>query len=678
VAIGELGKVLRHIQVAFDVGTANGLTDRQLVEQFAARGDSASELAFAALVQRHGPMVLRVCHGILRNHQDAEDAFQATLLVLARKAGSLWVRDSIGPWLHGVACRVATSSRAAAARRLRNERGAAIAAWCSDNRVDDNEGLKSLLHEELGRLPERFRTPIVLCDLEGQTYETVARQLGWPLGTVKSRLARGRERLRDRIARRGADVAPVVLIRALSEEKACLSILSTMIDATAQLAMGLNAGSVAIKLFPAATVRLMEGAIKMMFWSKVKMVAASLAIGCGMFSVSVLCFGTGSKADGPLRVPGGVEQGREDKLPNSAPLPRWAPSTDKPDRLSSEPKPWETAVRIRVIIGKSAAVGSGTIIHSTPDQSIILTAAHHFAVGRDGKLLTAFPQPAATESGNSEDGGRPQLESFPMEQPDAELLANSFKGQAPENFPFEIIIDRLKGSPTAKLKQVPIVETIVGQLIDCDFPRDVALVRVRPYRQWAASRIVPSRWRREPGSQLLAVGSSTGRQPMIWLTTITNPSSRVFRERQIGEWIECKVAPERGRAGGGLFTTDGLLAGVCNYGEPADNCGLYAAPSSIYFILERNKLASVYESSEQVEESILDEQIRALEQQIQRETLKLKWWKEQRERAAAERRSRGSRPFTAAPPDHERWLRDVEQHLDRVLKLPEDRDKPLR
>ena len=141
-----------------------------------------------------------------------------------------------------------------------------------------------------------------------------------------------------------------------------------------------------------------------------------------------------------------------------------------------------------------------------------------------------------------------------------------------------------------------------------------------------------------------------------------------------------------------MFTSDGFVAGVCNYAQPEDDRGLYAAPGSIYLLLDRNRLTSTYENAE-LDESKLDENIRALEEQIQRETWKLKWWKAQREIAATERRSRGSRHSTppspvvtygpgvpvgesARPPsefpDHEHRLRDVEQKLDRVLKLLEE------
>ena len=143
----------------------------------------------------------------LLDPNDVEDAFQATFLILVKKARSLWVADSLGPWLHRVAHRVATRARSSAARRHEHERRAAAAraAWCEDRR--DWEDLVALLHEEIDRLPERYRVPVVLCDLQGLTHEKAARHLGWPVGTVKSRLARARELLRGRLSRRGLGLA---------------------------------------------------------------------------------------------------------------------------------------------------------------------------------------------------------------------------------------------------------------------------------------------------------------------------------------------------------------------------------------------------------------------------------------------------------------------------------------
>src|SRR5690349_8984889 len=162
-------------------------------------------------------MVLRVCRGVLGDAHDAEDAFQATFLVLLRQAGSIRKRDSVGPWLHGVAHRVASCARSAAARRRNHER-----RWSERRRVERPHAepltcdldLPATIHAELGRLPERYRAPIVLCDLEDHSLDEAARQLGWPLGTIKSRLNRGRQRLRDRLVRRG--VAPSLAAPLLS------------------------------------------------------------------------------------------------------------------------------------------------------------------------------------------------------------------------------------------------------------------------------------------------------------------------------------------------------------------------------------------------------------------------------------------------------------------------------
>ncbi|MHB1555869.1 MAG: sigma-70 family RNA polymerase sigma factor [Isosphaeraceae bacterium] len=198
------------LRALFGTGTLVGLTDGQLLERFATRRDEGAERAFAALLDRHGPMVLRVCGGLLRDPNDADDAFQATFLVLARKARSLWVRDTIGPWLHGVAHRVATRALSDRARRRRHEHAAAMRAETAvlnpgPDPADDE--ILPILHAEIGRLPEPYRAAIVLCYFEGLTHDQAASRLGWPVGTVRSRLARGRDRLRRRLDERG--LAPV-------------------------------------------------------------------------------------------------------------------------------------------------------------------------------------------------------------------------------------------------------------------------------------------------------------------------------------------------------------------------------------------------------------------------------------------------------------------------------------
>ena len=201
------GGLLRDVLTLFDTGTTGELSDGELLGQFAERKalHDAAEPAFAALVDRHAPMVLRVCRSILRDDHDALDAFQATFLVLVRRADAVRRRESAASWLHGVALRVSAHARADMARRRRHERQAGELALSADrSAVETNSHeLAAVLHEELGRLPERYRAPLVLCYLEGHTCEAAARRLGWPVGTVKSRLARGRERLRGQITRRG-------------------------------------------------------------------------------------------------------------------------------------------------------------------------------------------------------------------------------------------------------------------------------------------------------------------------------------------------------------------------------------------------------------------------------------------------------------------------------------------
>jgi HlyD family secretion protein len=201
VAIGKDGAGGRQLRTLFNVGAIRELSDGQLLERFAAGRGEAAELAFAALVERHGPMVLRVCRGVLDDPHESQDAFQATFLVLVTKVRALWVRDSLGPWLHQVAYRTASCARATSARRRRLERRAAVREESGRTEVVDDLG--RVLHEEIDRLPERYRAPVVLCDLEGRTHEQAARHLGWPVGTVKSRQARARERLRGRLVRRG-------------------------------------------------------------------------------------------------------------------------------------------------------------------------------------------------------------------------------------------------------------------------------------------------------------------------------------------------------------------------------------------------------------------------------------------------------------------------------------------
>ncbi len=210
-----------NLAAVFAGGSVVGCTDAELLDRFGAGADA--ELAFAALVERHGPLVWGVCRRVLADRTDAEDAFQATFLVLVRKAGSVRVDDSLGRWLYGVSRRVAARTRADRDRRRRRE----SVGMVPDRAGPDALGLHQVetfaaLDAEVARLPEPFRAAVVLCDLGGLTLEQAALDLNCPVGTIKSRLARGRARLRDRLVRRGFDGASVVSMVRLAHPSADL------------------------------------------------------------------------------------------------------------------------------------------------------------------------------------------------------------------------------------------------------------------------------------------------------------------------------------------------------------------------------------------------------------------------------------------------------------------------
>jgi RNA polymerase sigma factor (sigma-70 family) len=174
-------------------------TDSQLLKRFAGQRDP---VAFAALVRRHGPMVLAVCRRVLCSAHDADDAFQATFLVLVRKAGAIARPELLGNWLYGVAYRVAVKARANAARRSEHEKRAPVKAWVDPVMEATAREERSVLDAELHHMPEQYRAPLVLCYLEGKTNAEAARMLGWPTGSISGRLARARELLRKRLVRR--------------------------------------------------------------------------------------------------------------------------------------------------------------------------------------------------------------------------------------------------------------------------------------------------------------------------------------------------------------------------------------------------------------------------------------------------------------------------------------------
>jgi RNA polymerase sigma factor (sigma-70 family) len=245
----HLGAALRQIHGLFEAGTVAGLTDGQLLDRYLARRD---ESAFAALVMRHGPMVLGVCHSILHGAPEVEDAFQATFLVLIRKAGTIRGRDAVGGWLHRVAHRVAVQAGRDRSRTGRREqRGGDLPDDIAAREAPDVDDWLVPLHEEVARLPERLRQPIALCYLEGKTHAQAAFELQWSEATLRRRLADARDRLRARLTRRGVTVTASALAVAMATP-APAAVPPGWVDALARVAAGPGAGSAA----PAAAARL--------------------------------------------------------------------------------------------------------------------------------------------------------------------------------------------------------------------------------------------------------------------------------------------------------------------------------------------------------------------------------------------------------------------------------------
>jgi RNA polymerase sigma factor (sigma-70 family) len=274
--------VAGQLRTLYQLGAIGDLSDRQLLERFNSGEADHAELAFAALVERHGPMVLRVCSALLRNPHDAQDVFQATFLVLLRKAGALWIHDSLGPWLHRVAKRLAVQVEASARRRRAFERRAAESRGQPIARASGSDGGCTVLHEEIDRLPERYRIPVILCHLEGQSQELAARALRLPVGTVKSRLHRARDLLRARLARRGAAFSAALLTAELSSTATAAALSSaispSLFGAAVRSGMARAGESGLISL---RTVHLVEEAIKSMFLTKIRNgVAVALLAGC--------------------------------------------------------------------------------------------------------------------------------------------------------------------------------------------------------------------------------------------------------------------------------------------------------------------------------------------------------------------------------------------------------------
>jgi RNA polymerase sigma factor (sigma-70 family) len=279
------GTVLQHLRGALLGHEGAGLTDGDLLQRFISERDEA---AFAVLLRRHGPMVLGVCRRILRNEHDAEDAFQATFLVLVRRAASIQPRGLVGNWLYGTARNTALKARAMNRRRGVKEREAATRPQAAAP-AEDWEQLHLVLEQALQALPAKYRAPIVLCDLEGKSIKEAARHLDCPPGTVGTRLARGRSLLGRRLARRGLTVAGGLLTAVLAQKTATGGVPLPLFVSTVKAASLFAAGCAATGVSSARVAALTEGVLKAMSLTPLKtaaalvLVLAVLATGAGLF-----------------------------------------------------------------------------------------------------------------------------------------------------------------------------------------------------------------------------------------------------------------------------------------------------------------------------------------------------------------------------------------------------------
>jgi cyanophycinase len=264
----QLGVVLDYLRRSTALRGEGDRTDGQLLDDFTATGDHA---AFEALVRRHGPLVLSVCRSVLGNEHDSEDAFQATFLVLVKKAQSISKRESVRSWLYGVAHRVAVRARMASAKRSRNERQIPSMTFSDPSADSARQEIGRLLHEEVLRLPERYRLPVLLCCLEGKSRQDAARELGWTEQAVKGRLERGRKRLHAQLARRGLTLPAALVAMELTRSVVPACVPLPLVAATTRAAALYAAGqSAAAGLIPTQVMHLTEGVLQNMFLTKLR------------------------------------------------------------------------------------------------------------------------------------------------------------------------------------------------------------------------------------------------------------------------------------------------------------------------------------------------------------------------------------------------------------------------
>jgi len=344
----QLSPVLRHLRRLVPPPAPEGVSDAQLLDRFVLHNDEA---AFELLLWRHGPMVWSLCRRILPNFHEAEDVFQAAMLVLARKAGSINKKRSLASWLYKVAFRIALRARADSARRFKFEKElerwpARVVDFSSDNGCTE---LRPLIDEALNELPEKYRAPVVLCYLQNKTNEEAARLLRWPIGTVKTRLAKARELLGRWLRRRGVILSAAGLASALMPPASQATMPAGLLSATLKSAILVSAGSLGTAAISVRTLFLMEGTMKAMFWTKMKIVTAVVLFagvaGSGAGMVSYRTWAADPLGDEPSVAQNLVPINPTQKTPMLPPPPKLQAAQAERDKAASDLKAAEASLQ---------------------------------------------------------------------------------------------------------------------------------------------------------------------------------------------------------------------------------------------------------------------------------------------------------------------------------------------
>lgn len=382
--------ILQFMRRAHRDPRVEGSADQDLLRRFV---DERDEAAFETLLRRHGAMVLDVSRGVLGNEVDVEDAFQATFLILARRAESIRKGASLACWLHGVAYRTALRARADGVRRRRHEERASQRCATTDPDALTWREIRHVVHEELDRLPERHRAPLVLCYLQGKTQDEAAVELGLPKGTLKGYLERGRSRLQARLLRRGLGPGVVLTLAAWPAATKAAGLSDPLVRGTVKAATAFAAGKAVVSVVSPGVAALSEGMVKAMFFRKFR-IAAILFLALAGSGTGLALFiqaprtdagAAGQQADSPWKPGPGADVGAKPGADSSQPIGslrghvnRLTSIAYSPDGTSIATASWDGTVRIwnattgkevrRLGLDKGAQPQTGESSDNTFDQ----------------------------------------------------------------------------------------------------------------------------------------------------------------------------------------------------------------------------------------------------------------------------------------------------------------------